>query len=224
MKSLFVLLLMAIAIMLYFLKLSLNITIEDLIQIALLLVSIIALIKGLYEYSKAQKWKKAEFVSKEMKEFLNDFDVKRAFTLLDWSYSDIPLKENDIVGKKALKFDNELIYNSLKTHLEVENGEFTDAEATLKIVFDALFEKLLIFEHYIKTNLITNKDIKPYLIYWIEIIADIDNKMKPIEIKRQMFVYIDQYGYSELRCFFKRFGFDTEKIQKICSPKQSTTE
>lgn len=215
MKSLFVLLLMAIALILYSLKLTLNITMGDLIQIALLLVSIIAFFKGLFEYTKAQKWKKAEFVSKEMKEFLNDFDVKRAFILLDWSYSEIPLKENEIDSTtKKLWFDQTLIMKSLKTHYEVHNGEFTLEESTIKMIFDSLFEKLLIFEHYIKSGLITKADIQPYLIYWIEIIADIENSMKPIEVKKQMFVYIDQYGYSELRCFFKRFGFDTEKIKK----------
>lgn len=138
MKSLFLAILMTITIILYLLKLSLNITIENLIQIALLLISIIALIKGLYEYSKAQKWKKAEFVSKEMKEFLNDYDVKRAFTLLDWSYSDIPLKENEIDNKtKKLWFDQKLILNSLKTHYEVPNGEFTLEESTIKLIFDS---------------------------------------------------------------------------------------
>ncbi|MDP4270410.1 MAG: hypothetical protein Q8909_09845 [Bacteroidota bacterium] len=176
------------------------------IKLGVFVVSLIALIKGVYEYQKAQKWKKAEFVSKEIKEFFSDFDVKRALLMLDWGNNEIDLRPNEIARKKKLEFDDKIIEAALKTHLEVDDG-FTEEEALVKTIFDVLFDKLIMFEHFIKSGLVKSDDIKPYLIYWIEIIANPLNDRKPEFVKEQMFKYIDLYGYQELRRFFERFGF-----------------
>lgn len=43
------------------------------LKIVAFVISFLLLIKGIYEY----KWKRAEFVAKEIKEFYEDFDIKR---------------------------------------------------------------------------------------------------------------------------------------------------
>jgi hypothetical protein len=48
--------------------------------------------KAIWEYIKDVKWKKSEFLSKEVKEFQNDENIKMVFQLLDWNKRKVKLK------------------------------------------------------------------------------------------------------------------------------------
>lgn len=179
--------------------------IELVLKIGGFVITVLLFIKGVYEYTKAQKWKKAEFVSKEMKEFNNDFDMKRAMALLDWNSNEIELKNNELGSKNQLSFTDELIISSLQTHKE--RSQFKDEEVVIKGIFDAFFDRLILFDNYIETGLIQAKDIQPYLVYWIAILADAQNNRKSKEVRTQIWKYMDEYGYSQLRSFCAKFGF-----------------
>ena len=179
--------------------------VEFWIKVGAFIISLILLVKGIYEYSKAQKWKKAEFISKEIKDFLSDLDIKRALIMLDWNSNELDLKTNEIPGKSKLYFDDNLIISALQTHLQ--SPVFSDEEAVIKGIFDIFLDRLTMFDIYIETGLIRTKDIKPYLIYWIQIIADKQNNRKSTDVKDQIWKYIDEYGYERIRLFCNRFGF-----------------
>ncbi len=168
-------------------------------------ISLLVLIKGIYEYTKAQKWKKGEFVAKEIKEFQNDFDIKRAMILLDWNSKDLDLKPNEIEGKSKFFFTDDLIKSALQTHREMST--FSHEEVVIKSVFDSLFDRLTLFNNYIETGLINTNDIKPYLIYWIRILADPQNERKSKEVRNQIWKFVDEYGYDGVRAFCDKFGF-----------------
>ncbi len=175
------------------------------IKISTLIISLFVFFKGIKEYRKAQKWKKLEFVSKEIKEFFNDSNVKRALFLLDWNSKifDIDiLKESREID---LNFNDEDIIRALKTHNE--RLSFSDKEIAIKRVFDSLFDRLTMFENYIETGLVTAKDLQPYLTYWIRILTDSNNVRKSEEIRTQLWKYIDEYGYIKVRnlCHRKEF-------------------
>ena len=178
---------------------------EMLLKIGAFLVSIVLLLKGILEYKKAQNWKKSEFVSKEIKELLNDFEIKRALVLLDWNANNLSLADNEIENLKYFYFTDELIYNSLKTHRELSN--FSDKEVVIKKIFDNFFDRIGWFDIYIQTGLIETKDIKPYLIYWINIIADETNERKDNDLREQMWRYIKEYNYIDFISICKKFGF-----------------
>ena len=188
------------------------IDLESGLKIGAFTVSILLFIKGIYEYTKAQKWKKAEFVSKEIKEFYNDFDIKRALILLDWNTNELDLRPNEIDGIVKFYFTDELILSSLQTHRE--SSGFSGEEVVIKSVFDSLFDRLVMFNSYIETGLIKVKDIKPYLIYWIQILADTENDRKPEQVRTQIWKYIDEYGYGKIGEFCSKFGFKNNRINK----------
>lgn len=182
-----------------------NIDLETVLKVLALVISLSVLIKGLYEYTMAQKWKKAEFVSKEIKEFNADFDVKRAMMMLDWNANELPLKENEIENKTKFRFTDEMIYSALTTH-KTTSG-FTFEEAVIKGVFDVFFDRLTMIDIFIETKLIEVKDIKPYLIYWIEIIANSSNARKEKKVRDQIWTYINEYGYTNVKSLCERFGY-----------------
>ncbi|HEY6331626.1 MAG TPA: hypothetical protein VI756_20035 [Blastocatellia bacterium] len=46
--------------------------------------AIMALLFGLLQYRKSERWKRAEFVAKEIKEFESDPLVQNAMLMIDW--------------------------------------------------------------------------------------------------------------------------------------------
>ena len=66
-----------------------SINLELWLKIGAFVVSVLLLGKGIFEYTRAQKWKRAELIAKEMKEFLQDATIKRALLLLDWNIPDM---------------------------------------------------------------------------------------------------------------------------------------
>ena len=95
--------------------------------------------------------------------------------------------------------------SSLRTH--DETPAFKDEEVIIKGLFDNLFDKLGFFNNYIKTGLIKINDIKPYLIYWIEIIADEKNNRKSYQFRNQLFKYLRKYKYENIFELCEKFGF-----------------
>lgn len=179
---------------------------EITVEITALLLSFFVFIKGIKEYRKAQKWKKLEFVSKEIKEFFNEPEIKRAMLLLDWNSNSFDVYIAKEKQEMALNFTDKDILGALMTH--EERFAFTEKEVILKRIFDAFFEHLTMFENYIETGLIETKDLAPYLSYWIKILADSNNNRKSVEIKTQLWKYVDYYGYEKVRklCYRKEFA------------------
>ena len=186
-----------------------NINLESSLTIGALAVSASTIMIGIYQYIKAQKWKKAEFVSKEIKEFYNDFDIKRAFVLLDWNANELVLKENEIDEKHKIHFTDDLIFSSLSASEEkgYDLAGFCKEEVVIRSIFDSLFGWLIMFNSYIETKLVSAEDLKPYLIYWIQILADTNSNKKPEKVRAQIWKYIDTNGYNILREFCSKFGF-----------------
>lgn len=180
--------------------------IEVLLQLLAVIISAFVVLKGIDEYKKAQKWKKLEFVSAEIKEFYNDPDVKRALLMLDWNANKIQLYPGEIEDRKDFIFNDKMLMGAFTTHLE--KSIFTSEEVVIKNIFDGFFSKLTMFENYIQTGLILAKDIQPYIKYWINLLANAKSGRKEETLILKMWVYIDFYGYDKVRslCYRKEFN------------------
>lgn len=91
------------------------------------IIVVLTFLKITFEYVKGLKWKKSEFLSKEIKEFFNDKNVKNVCSLLDWNARKI-----EIEGELVLITD-EIIYNALQTHNN--KNKFTETESKLRDMF-----------------------------------------------------------------------------------------
>lgn len=186
------------------------------IELFLAVIALITLIIGLLEYIKAQKWKRMEFLSNEIKEFNSNFNVKRAFLMLDWSLYKIPLAENEIANKSYFLFNDDILKSALEVNINKnsENGliEFTEVEAIIRLIFDTLFEQLSTFQNHIDNGLIQHKDIKPYIIYYIEIIANRNNNRKDLTTKVKLRNFIENYGYDQVKRLCVGLGYNLDTI------------
>jgi hypothetical protein len=181
---------------------------EDLFKILMTTIStIIALavfIKGLIEYVKAQKWKKAEFVANQIKEFNTDANVRLAKLMLDWENREVKL----FPEKEPIIITEELLLNALTPESYKLRGEqhvgFSEEEAKIRDIFDEFFDKLGIFNQYIEVNLIRFRDIKPYFTYWIQVLNGQVDNCHSKELILQISKYLKRYGYEDVLALLEK--------------------
>jgi hypothetical protein len=153
------------------------------------LIVILTFIRGIYEYIKSIKWKKSEFLSKEVKEFFKDEDVIKVKAMLDW---DVRYLE---INGKEFKVTNDFLISALQTHNN--KNKFTQEEAAIRDIFDNFFDKISYFSIYIDNKLVDKKEVKKYLSYYIDIISKPGRK--PKKLVDTFNDYINYYNFNQVR-------------------------
>jgi hypothetical protein len=184
-----------------------------------------ALAIGIYQHSQNQKWHRIEFLRKTVKEFEQDPNVWRALKILDFEeYRDYEV----VLGDKRVVFQvtNELLCAALASHKEriirkqevdglkatgcltEEDLERYQIETTLRDWFNQLLNGLEHFGYFVESGMFTVDEIRPWMIYWIRLIADRDYK-RPGASKfyDQLYTYIHEYGFAGVIQLFERFGY-----------------
>lgn len=157
--------------------------------------AIIIFLIGLIRYRKDQKWRRQEFIAKEVREFQNDNAVKNVMSMLDWEVRYIQLfpgKPN--VEDRYVKVDSKLFFTSLAISpqdLKNNRAYYKEEQVAIRDSMDVFLGYLDRFNVFITATLISKNEILPYLKYWIE---TINSRISP-ENKNALYQYISVYGF-----------------------------
>lgn len=195
--------------------------------------TILALAFGLRQYKRAEQWKRGEFIAKEMKDFESSPVIRNAMLLIDWGERRVNLflapnpapadyvkitREDQwkALVPPALKPE----YLSSARHATEETSardelkrKFTPAEARIRDTYDAFLDYLERFANFIESGLVNPKEFRPYLIYWIDLIANVENIEEyegDAEWRCTLLTYINFYRYAGVKALFKVYGWDIE--------------
>lgn len=168
--------------------------------------SLSAFLAGLLQYIKAQKWKRAEFVAKEIKEFESNHTIQIAMQMLDWNARKFKLFQEEESDEREVVVNDDILCSALVPH--DETTKFTRVQLCIRDIFDHFLDALVRFEHFIQSDLVNHKEFRPYLIYWIEIMGNKDSKRKPSIFYERLWGYIVFYKYSHVQKLFSRYGYD----------------
>lgn len=89
--------------------------------------SFVAFCIAVSTYYRTERWKRAEFLAHEMKEFFAIPRVQRAMLLIDWGERRINLLENMPEEKAVLPVNRAMQVRGLRPHIMV-TGDFPDSE------------------------------------------------------------------------------------------------
>ena len=169
-------------------------------------VALLTLVKAIYEYVKAQKWKKAEFLAKEVKEFYANVDVQNALLMLDWNEIEIeiPIGEQD-----SFVFNDKMFKSALIPHQIKE--DFTSEETKIRLTFDEFLFKFGMFQNYVDSGLIKSEDLRPYFNYFIDLMGDLSQNRKHADCLKQLWIYIVFYNFIPVIKLLKSFGYDIKE-------------
>jgi len=197
--------------------------VEIAIDIVGLCGAAIAFIVGLRHYRRAEQWKRAEFVSAEMKEFLASAKVSTAMTLIDWGGRHIRLFAlRDPENRDRTYVDRHMQCIALLPHTVIDRLRGSDVEAAragaknafseehgiIRDCFDAFFDGLERFGGNVSSHLVTADELRPYIGYWVEDIAANTDDAWDATWTACVFLYIRTYKYTGVEELFKKFGDD----------------
>lgn len=195
-----------------------------LIAIALLLGAI-ALLIGISQYGRNERWYRIEFLRKTVKEFEQDPDIWRALKILDFEeYRDYEIIYRD--QRISFRVTNELLCDALASHDQrIDRKHNVDTLQATGTLIDELFETYQIetalrdwfnkmlngLEHFgylVESGMFTADEIRPWMIYWVRLIADRSYK-RPDASKfyDQLYTYIHEYEFSGVIKLFEQFGY-----------------
>jgi len=170
---------------------------------------------GLWQYVTAQAWKRAEFVSAEMKAFFGDPQVATALTLID--YSVIRLNQDGKLSKTGWEFNDAKLVDSLAVHTKFVNEieKFSDDEFLARMAFDALLTGLERFDHYLQANLITLDNLKIYLAYWIDKMGNPSSGWKEPPFYVALHGFVRAYEYRGVQHLFTLFTISPPTLPAV---------
>jgi hypothetical protein len=140
-------------------------------------------------YYRTERWKRAEFLAHEMKEFFATGGVQKAMLLIDWGERRIRLLENVPDDQAVVSVNRPMQVRGLRPHILVTGDEssdsdsmvvkdgadsdrFTQPEAAIRDCYDAFLDGLERFGSYVKTGLTDVASLRPYIGYWIDDISE----------------------------------------------------
>lgn len=191
------------------------------------LVGSLAIVIGIIRYNQNEKWYRIEFLRKAVREFEDDPDIRRALRILDFEeYRDYEISLPNHEKPVAFQVTNELLCAALGNHedrikrkQEIDTlkakGTLTEdildeyqIETVLRDWFNKMLNGLEHFGYFVESGLFTAPEIRPWMIYWIRLIADRAYK-RPGASKfyDQLYTYTYDYGFSGVIKLFEEFGY-----------------
>jgi hypothetical protein len=164
-------------------------------------------------FLRSQRWKEAEFLAQEMKDFFADQRVQTALTMVDWGLRRMKLLEDAAADGGNILVDRIMQVRALRPHVllargsdEIGKGRFAPEEAAIRDRYDALLDGLERFGNYLSTKLVRIENMKPYIGYWLDDIhADAENAADAAWTAC-LLTYIDFYRFRGVQELFKAAG------------------
>lgn len=163
---------------------------------------------AVYQYTKAQKWKRSEFAARLLEKLSQDPALLLCCKALDWKSKPLPippkyrLDEND----GTFQHDVEILTSAMRPHTEVST--FCREEVLYRDLFDEFFAFLEEVDHYISRGLISVKDVSP-LEYWLEAIAHPRFSQEPIFLD-----YLQEYEFNRVFDLMEKFDINFDALRK----------
>lgn len=186
--------------------------------------SLVAFAIAVSTYYRTERWKRAEFLAREMKEFFTAPRVQKAMLLIDWGKRRIQLLEDRAADQSVVVVDRAMQVRGLRPHVLVSGDasdpvamevadttdidRFTQPEAAIRDCYDAFLDGLERFASYMKTGLTDVASLRPYIGYWIDDIAAPTTNPDDAAWSAALLTYICYYRYTGVLWLFKEFGED----------------
>jgi hypothetical protein len=186
---------------------------------------------GLLQYWKAERWKRAEFLAREMKEFFADPQVRNVLMMIDWSPRRIDLfGAGPLASKRHPLVTRALQISALRPHpllaqdggsdAEADaaaddgaaeaprRGAYSQKEARIRDAYDRFLDWFERFGSYVESRLVRRQDLDPYLRYWIDDIVAFTTNAKDAEWTCALLGYVQFYRFENVHKLFDAFGYD----------------
>jgi hypothetical protein len=206
---------------------------------------------GVGYYGRQQQWQRIEFLRRAVKEFEQEPEIRNALKILDFEeYRDYFIEGNAERQRISFRVDDELLCNALAPHDErarqkqkldyCQDHDTLDPqllrqyqiETTLRDWFNKMLNGLEHFGYFLESGLFSEKELQPWLSYWIKLIAEPTYRRQgSSKFYNALYSYIHHSGFFGVQRLFERFGYrilpspylDTDLVKlALAAPGYST--
>ncbi len=178
---------------------------ENTLSLIALAGGLIAFLISLWQYRKAQLWKRAEWIAQEMKAFFNDPMVQNTLIMVDWGKRRVQLfPQHEKYAERFVVVTDDDIKMALMPHEERQG--FTESEAAIRDCFDKFLDGLERYSSYVATELVEIKDLAPYLSYWCYHITQAKPEDATVKRLVQLKAYMARYGFNGASNLIKKIA------------------
>jgi hypothetical protein len=178
---------------------------------------------GFRTFLRTEKWKRAEFLAREMKEFFGARGVQNALLLIDWGARDVPLFDPAASHGGRVHVTRRLQVFALRPHTLLDDAvgsdlvqgagdtgpseaRYTPEEAAIRDCYDAFLDGLERLSSYVQTGLVDVADLRPYLNYWVNDIHAPARDGEDAAWAAAFLTYIHFYKFAGVQWLFRAFG------------------
>ncbi len=186
---------------------------------------------AIFQYRKAEKWKRMQFVADEVRDLEADPIIANALLMIDWGVRKINLfLIPDPTAADYVKITRDVQWRALlphplkqahpeyqaKTKMDIEgtSGEirpgrdlgFHVTEARIRDTYDAFLTRLDRLETFIDADLIRAQELRPFIYYWIDALTTLDGPEDDGTWRCTLLTYLDFYKYTGVNRLFERYG------------------
>lgn len=140
---------------------------DEVLKGCALLGATFAFLLGLWQYRRAQQWKRAEWVAQEFKALQGEPLVQAVQLMIDWGARNVRLyPHRERPEEQYVWLDDDQTARALMPHEMRVGDPFTPLEADIRNAFDMWLDGIERFNAYVATDLVSVEDLGPYLKYW----------------------------------------------------------
>jgi hypothetical protein len=173
---------------------------------AKILGAFVIFLVGLYQYTRAQTWKRREFIASQMKDFEADKGIRATMKMLDWHDRHITFPSDIGDNPVVIRVDELLLCSALLPHDNA--GQYSADEAVIRDSFDRFLDMLVRLFTFVKARLISTEELRPYVIYWIRIMNGDLPQWHTAEFRVLLLNYIKIYHFDGAAKLVADFGFN----------------
>jgi hypothetical protein len=165
---------------------------------------------GLWQYSDSQKWKRSEFLLKEVRAFEPNPNVINVREMLQNGGGNIYF-----YGKKEepIAVDGPMMISAFSEPGEL-GRKHTDEELAIR---HALNDYLSHFDHFnniIESRLVRKKELKLYIEYWMDIIGNPKNPKLAPDVRSKLWTYMPVNGFKGAIDLLKKYGYENPALRE----------
>ncbi len=214
-----------------------------------LLMGAIAAVAGIDRYLKHKRWERRELARSVFEEFARKKAVRNIADILDFEEyrvfeARLPgdrivrFEATDARLKRALRSHDQMTKTreglNMLTSMSSQPGKmdentirvfekYRDEEFEIELVLRDWFDQFLgafeACENAIESGIVTAEDLKPFVIYWVQVIADRrKRRIGGSKFYDQLFHYIHWGGFEGVQSLFARYGY------KVLSPPYTSDD
>lgn len=158
---------------------------------------------GLWQYGESQKWKRAEFLLKEVREFEPNQNVINVREMLEHQHGNVYLYGEE---EDPVYVDRAMLEKALSNSQELEQ-DLTGDELAICHALNTYLSHLDHFNNIVESGLVRKKELKLYIEYWLDIIGNTKNNKLTPEIRTKLWAYMREKGFNGAINLLKKYGY-----------------